>query len=218
MPNVESHPNSVPFTSMRKLAGKPVRTGPCEMCSSKLPEDHQHLMDLKSRKLICSCDACATLFSGLSSARFKRVPRCVRFLRGLQIPDAHWNSLMIPIETAFIFRSSSRKGMVAFYPGPVGATESLLSLETWKEIEQENPVLVEIEPDVAALVVNRLGMARGMAPEYYVAPIDECYKLVGLIRTHWRGQSGGTGVWREVSKFFAYLKTRSGLNHRELHT
>jgi hypothetical protein len=56
-----------------------------------------------------------------------------------------------------------------------------------------------------------VGHARGVAPaEYYLVPIDECYKLVGLIRTHWRGLSGGTEVWREIGAFFAELKKQAG--------
>ena len=59
--------------------------------------------------------------------------------------------------------------------------------------------------------MNRVGHARGSSPaEYYLVPIDECYKLVGLIRSHWRGLSGGTEVWREIGAFFAALKKRAG--------
>jgi hypothetical protein len=47
--------------------------------------------------------------------------------------------------------------------------------------------------------------------EYYIAPIDECYKLVGLIRTNWRGLSGGTEVWIEIGRFFAELRSKSEL-------
>jgi hypothetical protein len=61
------------------------------------------------------------------------------------------------------------------------------------------------------LLVNRVGHVRGASPaEYYLVPIDECYKLVGLIRRHWRGLSGGTEVWREIGAFFNGLKTRAG--------
>ena len=59
---------------------------------------------------------------------------------------------------------------------------------------QANPVLESLEPDVEALLVNRVGHAReASAAEYYIAPIDACYQLVGLIRVHWRGLSGGDG-------------------------
>jgi hypothetical protein len=67
-----------------------------------------------------------------------------------------------------------------------------------------------MEADVEALLVNRIGHVRGFAAaEYYVLPIDECYKLVGLIRANWRGLSGGTEVWREIGQFFDGLKRRA---------
>jgi hypothetical protein len=71
-------------------------------------------------------------------------------------------------------------------------------------------VLFEMEADVEALLVNRIGHARGFTdPEYYMVPIDECFKLVGLIRSRWSGLSGGTEVWREIGQFFSDLKERS---------
>ena len=86
----------------------------------------------------------------------------------------------------------------------------MLGLETWRDIEDKNPILKEMESDVEALLVNRVGHARGFGePEYYVLPIDECYKLVGLIRTHWKGLSGGSEVWQEIGKFFDSLKQRA---------
>jgi hypothetical protein len=39
--------------------------------------------------------------------------------------------------------------------------------------------------------------------------IDECYRLVGLIRTRWRGLSGGPDVWTEIGRYFDELKGRS---------
>jgi hypothetical protein len=115
---------------------------------------------------------------------------------------------------AFFFKSTPHGKVMALYPSPAGPTESLLSLDTWADIAQMNPILSEMEADVSALLVNRVGHARGSSSaEYYLVPIDECYKLVGLIRTHWRGLSGGTEVWRELGAFFAALKNRAGFGH-----
>ena len=70
---------------------------------------------------------------------------------------------------------------------------------------EANPVLKTLEPDVEALLVNRMGGAC----ECYRVGIDECYKLVGLIRMHWKGFSGGQAAWDEIGRFFVGLKERS---------
>ena len=124
--------------------------------------------------------------------------------------DAEWDSLMIPINLAFFFENSVDSRVTALYPSPAGATESLLSLAAWGNILQSNEVVRELEPDVEALLVNRVGDARGtVSAEYYMVPIDVCYRLVGLIRMHWRGFSGGTEVWQEIGNFFSQLRSRA---------
>jgi Family of unknown function (DUF5947) len=198
------------FGVLRQFVRRPSSVESCEMCSKELAVTHQHLLEPVSRKLICACDACSILFSSQGQTKYKRVPRRVRFLTDLQMTDSQWDGLMMPINMAFFFKSTPQKRVIALYPSPAGATESLLSFDTWEEIELENPVLLEMESDVEALLVNRIGHARGFSsPEYYVAPIDECFKLVGLIRSTWRGLSGGTEVWREIGQFFSDLKTKS---------
>jgi hypothetical protein len=197
------------FSALRQFARKRLAVECCELCSSQLPGEHQHLIDPAARRIVCACDACAILFSSQSSAKYKRVPRRIRSLPHFEISEAQWDGLMVPIEMAFFFKSGNPEKVVAFYPGPAGATESLLSLEAWADIEQENPLLREMEPEVEALLANRVGATRGVEAQYYIVPIDECYKLVGLMRLHWHGLSGGTEVWREVSKFFSSLKERA---------
>ncbi len=95
--------------------------------------------------------------------------------------DAQWDELFIPINMAFFFHSTPAGKIVALYPSPGGATESSLTLDTWGEIVEQNAVLATMQPDVEALLVKRLNRGDGSgAPEYYLAPIDQCYKLVGL--------------------------------------
>ena len=89
------------------------------------------------------------------------------------------------------------------YPSPAGATESLLPLHAWDSLVAQNLSLARMEPDVEALLVNRVGTKR----EHYLAPIDVCFELVGLIRVHWRGLAGGEIVWEEIDKFFSRLQT-----------
>ena len=199
------------FAALRQFARKRAPIERCEMCSRELDADHEHLVEPASRKLICACSACTILFEGQSGTKYRRVPRQVIFLRDFQLTEAQWDALMVPIDMAFFFHSSPHGKVIALYPSPAGPTESLLTLEAWTEIEQTNSALREMQPDVTALLVNRVGHARGASAEYYLVPIDECYKLVGLIRTHWRGLSGGTEVWREIGAFFAALKKRAGV-------
>ncbi len=113
-------------------------------------------------------------------------------LRDFALDDHQWESLLIPIELAFFFHNSSAGRVLAYYPSPAGATESLLDLEYWEAIVERNPVLKRMEPDVEALLVNRISTPH----QYYIAPIDHCYRLVGVIRKNWRGLSGGKEVWK----------------------
>jgi Family of unknown function (DUF5947) len=199
------------FQLLRQFARRRPPVERCEMCGTGLAPDHQHLLDPIQRRISCACDACAILFHTQGETKFKRVPRRIRFLADFQLTDSHWNGLMLPINMAFFFKSSAQNGrVVAMYPSPAGATESLLTLETWSDIAEGNPVLEEMEADVEALLVNRIGHSRGFSEsEHFIVPIDECYKLVGLIRSHWSGLAGGSEVWRQIADFFAGLKARS---------
>ena len=198
------------FEALRQFARRPVRRAErCELCSGEVFTDHPHLIEVTQRKLLCACDACALLFSGPSGKKYKRVPRDIRLLEGFHLTDAEWDGLLIPINLAFFFQNSLDLRVSALYPSPAGATESLLPLQTWNWIVETNPVLRRVEPDVEALLVNRVGVSRGTPPEYYVVPIDACYRLVGLIRTHWHGLSGGTEVWRQIGSFFTDLRAKA---------
>jgi hypothetical protein len=208
MATKESPSLETAFGVLRQFARRPRAAERCELCSTEIASHHSHLFDPTARKLICSCDACALLFSERTDARFKRVPRRVRMLANFQLTDAQWDGLMVPINMAFFFHSSPENRVMAMYPSPAGATESLLSLEAWSEIAAANPELKTMEPDVEALLVNRIGHTRGFThAEYYLLPIDRCFKLVGLIRSQWRGFSGGTEVWQQIAAFFTELRT-----------
>jgi hypothetical protein len=194
-----------PFAALRGLMRKRSATERCELCGVDLGAEHPHLIEPATRRLLCSCDPCALLFSDSDSGRFRRVPRRVRLLADFRLTDAQWAALRLPIDLAFFCRSSVTGEVSALYPSPAGATESLLPLDDWRELIEENPVLAELEPDVEALLVNRTGRAR----DYFRTPIDRCFELVGLLRTRWRGLSGGVEVWAEIERFFTRLKEQS---------
>jgi hypothetical protein len=176
----------------------------CELCSEVIPPEHRHLVNIETRELLCACRACSVLFDRAAAGgdHFRLVADRRLRLTAFELDDATWASLQIPVEMAFFFENSRAGKVMAFYPSPAGATESLLELDTWSEIERANPALAEVEPDVEALLVNR---ARG-ARDYFVVPIEDCYRLVALIRTHWRGFTGGAEVWDEIGRFFDELR------------
>lgn len=185
----------------------------CELCGEPIPPGHRHLLNVSSREIMCACQPCSILFyeAAASEGRLRLIPDRRLFLEGFEMSDAQWESLRIPVDMAFFFHSTPAGRVVAFYPSPMGATESLLKLETWEEIEARNPILGEMERDVEALLVNR---ARG-AREHYLVPMDQCYSLVGLIRMRWRGFTGGREVWEEIERFFEELRGSSRVVARE---
>jgi hypothetical protein len=126
-------------------------------------------------------------------------------LEDFSFTDTEWEGLRLPISLAFFYDSSPQRRIVACYPSPAGATESLLELETWTEIRARHSLLAGLTPDVEALLVNRTRTPG----DYLIVPIDECFRLVGLIRTHWKGLSGGTEVWKEIAAFFSVLHQRA---------
>ncbi|HWZ57881.1 MAG TPA: DUF5947 family protein [Gemmatimonadaceae bacterium] len=195
----------MPLERLKRFVERPIQVERCDLCGRELSDDHDHVIEPAARRLTCVCGPCAVLFS--ASGTRKRVPRRVRALTGFRLTDAQWDELRLPIDLAFFVKSTVHDRPVANYPSPAGATESLLSLEAWDDIMRENPVLDEMEPDTEALLVNRVGHGRGgMQAEYFLVPIDQCYRLVGLIRTRWTGLSGGTEVWSAISGFFDELR------------
>jgi hypothetical protein len=198
------------FRVLRQFARRKSPLDGCELCGAPIAQKHAHLLEPASRKIHCACQACSILFSENNDKRFRKIPERVLFLSDFAMTDGEWDGMLIPIGMAFFFKSSVTAKVVALYPGPGGATESLLRLDTWNEIAERNPALGGMEPDVEALLANRLGPSRGFeSAEYYLLPIDECYKLVGMIRSEWRGLSGGSEVWESLRAFFAGLKERS---------
>lgn len=197
-----------PIATLRRMAKEQPRTREveqCEFCSQPLTPEHRHLLEVATRKIVCACGPCAMRFENVIG-RWKLIPRDARLLPDFQITDAQWSALALPIDLAFLFHSTPAGKAVAMYPSPAGAMQSLLPLTSWETMVAENAALAEMQPDVEALLVNRREDVR----EYYIAPMDVCFELSGLIRVHWRGLSGGDKVWSEIGNFFERLKLATG--------
>ena len=70
-----SPPLEQAFATLRQFARPRPAVERCELCSAGLAHEHPHLVELASRKIVCACDACATLFDGIAGGKFKRVAR-----------------------------------------------------------------------------------------------------------------------------------------------
>lgn len=198
------------LASLRRLRERGPRAEPderCQLCATPLGETHAHLVRLDTRALLCACPPCHLLFGqkGAGGNKYRGVPQ--RYLHEpVLLSPADWESLQIPVRMAFLFRNSSLGRTVAFYPSPAGATESLLALEPWKEIEARSPALESMEADVEALLVR--GDPHGERLETFLVPIDVCYELTGRVRRLWRGFDGGDEARDELARFFADLRAR----------
>jgi hypothetical protein len=175
----------------------------CDVCGRPVAPGHRHIADVERRRLLCACDACRILFdrTAAGGGHFRLIPEHVRALPDFLLDDAMWAALRIPVDMAFFFHSTPAGRVVALYPGALGAIESQLELTAWDDVVAANPALADLEPDVEALIVHRAGGAR----DHFVVPIDRAYRLVGTIRSSWKGLGGGNEVWREIAQFFDEL-------------
>lgn len=182
----------------------------CEMCAEPLGEDHPHVADLERRGVMCTCRGCYLLFApdGAGGGRRRAIPQRYRYDPGFRISQAQWDEMQIPVAMAFVFYNSSLEQYVAFYPSPGGATESLLEMDTWRQVMAGNPEFADLADDVEALLLRRTD--DGVA--CYLVPIDACYDLVGRVRMNWKGFDGGEEAWAEIEAFFAVARERAGVS------
>jgi Family of unknown function (DUF5947) len=181
----------------------------CELCTEPISDEHGHLVDLQARTLMCACRGCYLLFvsEGAGGAHFRSVPERYLAFTDFTLSPEQWDNLQIPVSVAFFFLNSSLGRVAAFYPGPAGATESELPLDTWVEITRANPQLGTLEPDVEAFLVRSRPNQGGT--ECYIVPIDVCYELVGHLRTLWRGFDGGKEANAKLDEFFDDIDSRA---------
>lgn len=185
-------------------AGRRAGDDHCDLCGVVIDPEHRHLLHLVDRRILCACEPCFALRSG--DAELRPSGNRVLQLHDLALDDDLWARFQIPIGLAFFLARERGQGVVALYPSPAGATECELHLAAWDELVTANPVLTELEPEVEALIVNRLSEP----PRHAVVPIDRCYELVGMIKSRWQGISGGSAIDDAVAEFFAGLDRTAG--------
>ena len=201
-----------PFGVLRRVLRpreRPASGERCDMCAEDIGEPHSHVANVADRRLLCTCRGCYLLFTaqGAGGQRMRAVPPDYRRIADLGLTQVQWDDLAVPVDLVFLFRQTEWAGgatrLVALYPSPAGATESELDAQVWAE---HLPVLADIADDVQALLLRRTGPGEFVA---LVVPVDACYELVGLVRKHWTGFSGGTEVWQHIDAFFDAAQRRA---------
>lgn len=173
----------------------------CDLCGTRVPDEHRHLLNTESRAVMCACQACSLLFvrDAASEGHYRLVPR-----RRVRLTTAvPTGGIGVPVGLAF-FVARTDGTVLAHYPSPAGATQWQVDEDAWLAVVEKSDVLATLEPEVEALLVNS---ARGRRHQWIV-PIDDCFRLVAVVRREWQGLSGGSRVWPQIDQFFEELTER----------
>ncbi|MFG1948183.1 DUF5947 family protein [Nonomuraea sp. NPDC048826] len=181
----------------RPVARRRRAAEPCELCGAPLPGEHAHLLEERKEQVFCACRACALLFEQgeTGPGRFRLVPH-----RRVRLTGPPPSELGVPVGLAFFVRRSDGT-VTAHYPSPAGATRWEVDSAAWERLAVRYAELGSMRPVVEAFLV---AIVRGL-DERWLVPIDDCHRLVALVRQEWTGMSGGQRLWDRIAAFFAEL-------------
>ncbi|MGW4276537.1 DUF5947 family protein [Streptomyces seoulensis] len=173
----------------------------CELCAAPVPGEHPHLYDVERAEVRCACRPCSLLFAGDGTAggHFRPVPR-----RRLRLGRVDTQALGVPVGLVF-FVPHADGTVTAEGPSPAGSMRWEVDAAAWRLAGERSPELASMEPDVEALLVNTV---HGL-DHHWIVPVDDCFRMVAVVRREWRGLSGGGRVWPAVAEFFEQLTERS---------
>lgn len=169
----------------------------CDLCAAPVPEAHRHMYDSARDEVMCACRPCSVLFArdAASEGHYRLIPE-----RRARLAPVSTGPLGVPVGLAF-FVPRTDGSVQAHYPSPAGATRWDVDPGAWRDAVRDSPELGGLTDEVEALLVNT---ARG-ARHHWIVPVDDCFRLVALVRREWRGLSGGSRVWPEIERFFDEL-------------
>lgn len=172
----------------------------CDLCGEPLPGEHRHLLDIGGDAALCACLPCFLLFDreAAGGGHYRQIPR-----RRRRLPVVATAALGVPVGLAF-FVAGDDGTVRAHYPSPAGPARWEVGAGAWRDVLGRHRFLRDLAPEVEALLVNT---ARGRN-DHWLVPIDDCFRLVALVRREWRGLSGGGAVWAEIERFFGELTER----------
>ncbi|MFI2644167.1 DUF5947 family protein [Streptomyces sp. NPDC018610] len=171
----------------------------CELCAAPVPDEHPHLYDTEQAEVRCACRPCSVLFAGDGAGdRFRPVPR-----RRLRLRRVDTEALGVPVGLVF-FVPHADGTVTAQGPSPAGAMRWEVDAAAWRRAADQCPELASVEPEVEALLVNTV---HGL-DHHWIVPVDDCFRMIAVVRREWRGLSGGGRVWPALEEFFGKLTER----------
>lgn len=203
--------NTRPFALhrfLRELEATRAAAEHCEMCASPLAGAQQrHLLDLVHHTFLSICNACALAFGprGANAGTYRLVPTRHLALLDFQDTGALWAGSEQAEKIAYVLRSSEAGRVLVLSLDPAGVRESLFDLECWRMLLNANPLLDSLEPDVEALLINRIERL----PASYIVPIDTCSRLLGLLERCQQSQEGDQAIWKVAGAFFADIQAEA---------
>ncbi|MFE9955136.1 DUF5947 family protein [Micromonospora sp. NPDC005299] len=191
--------------AIRRAGQRAASVERCGMCAGPVGREHRHVWDEQDGELVCACTPCSLLFEreAAGGGRYQLVPTRGRRLTGLSADE-----LGVPVGLVFFVKQRDGR-VLGHYPSPLGTTESEIDAGAWRAVEARTPALAELKPRVEAFLVWT-GTLHGGGGQQWVVPVDDCFRLVALIRQNWTGMSGGSVVWRQIAGFFDDLGRRHG--------
>src|SRR4029078_7550524 len=80
----------------------------CEMCSEAIADEHQHVVNVEGRQLMCVCRGCYLLFTDTDAdLRYRAIPDRYLAFGDFALDRRHWELGMIPVALAFSFKNSA---------------------------------------------------------------------------------------------------------------
>jgi hypothetical protein len=188
----------------RGQARLPAEPDACGMCNAPVEAEHRHLLDTRDDRVLCMCRACGLLFDrdAASNGHYRLIPQ-----RRVQLHSIDPGRLGVPVGLAFFVVAGGGE-VEAHYPSPAGATRWEVDVAAWQAVVQDCPELADLAPQVEALLVDtRLQSTGDTRRRAWLVPVDDCFRLVAIVRQEWRGLTGGDRVRPAIERFFDELRS-----------
>ena len=87
------------------LRKRPPEGERCDFCATPVAPEHDHLIELAARRILCTCRPCHIVFepAGAAQGKYRAIPKRYREVADFVVDDATWDSLQLPIGLVFFF-------------------------------------------------------------------------------------------------------------------